>query len=99
LTHVLSLTNSPSIKLIRAVAYVETKNYTAAKADYQELELSLPNGFQADYGLAQIAEFQNDTNAAIHYLNLCLSNAPPDTAQSRKVRERLAVLQASKSGG
>ncbi|HEX4348841.1 MAG TPA: tetratricopeptide repeat protein [Verrucomicrobiae bacterium] len=98
LNHVLSLTNSASVKLIRAIAYVETRNYAAAGADYHDLEQMPPSAFQADYGLAQIAELQHDTNTAVHYLKLCLTNAPPDTAQSRKVRERLDALQSPPPG-
>jgi tetratricopeptide (TPR) repeat protein len=98
LNHVMALTNSASVKLIRAIAYVETQNYTAAGADYHDLEQMPPSAFQADYGLAQIAELQHDTNTAIHYLKLCLTNTPPDTAQSRKVRQRLDALQSPPPG-
>ena len=93
LDHILSLTNHPDAKFTRAMAYVQTRNYPAARADYLDLENSLPNGFPAEYGLAQLAELQHDTNQAVHYLKLCLSNAPPETMQWQEIRTRLDFLQ------
>jgi tetratricopeptide (TPR) repeat protein len=98
LNHVLSLTNSPQAKLNRADAYVQTTNYAAAKSDYLELERSLPNPYWAQYGLAHLAELQKDTNQAIHYLNLCLTNTRSNTLQWRIIRERLDSLQSTKIG-
>jgi len=93
LNHVLSLTNSPPIKLNRAMAYVAATNYAAAKTDYLELEHSLPNWFPAEYGLARLAALQRDTNQAMHYLKLCLSNAPPQSVQWREVRATMESLK------
>jgi tetratricopeptide (TPR) repeat protein len=98
LNHVLSLTNSPQAKLIRADAYVQIRNYAAAKSDYLDAESSLPNGFSAEYGLARIAGLQHDTNQEVHYLELCLTNTRPDPILWRKIREQLDSLQPSKSG-
>jgi tetratricopeptide (TPR) repeat protein len=98
LNHILVLTNNFHVKLIRAVAEVETTNYAAAQADYHDLETSLPNVFQAEFGLAQIAELEHDTNGAIHYLKRCLANPPSDSVLAQKIRDRLHTLQAVKSG-
>ena len=98
LNHVLSLTNSPNARLKRARAYAQARNYAAARSDYLALESSTSNHFLAEYGLAQLAELQHDTNQVIHYLKLCLSNAPPDTVQWREVRARLDLFQPSPVG-
>jgi hypothetical protein len=99
LNHVLTITNLPEAKFNRAMAYVATTNYAAAKTDYLELESLLTNPFPAEFCLAQLAELQHDTNQAIYYLNLCLSNAPPKSAQWRQVRTRLDSLQSTPAGG
>ena len=95
LNHVLALTNSPHAKFIRAIAYVQTTNYPAATADYMELANTLPNPFLAQYGLSQLAELQQDTNQAIHYLKLCLSNAPPESVQWREIHAHLLALKSN----
>ena len=93
LNHVLALTNSPQAKMNRALAFVQTTNYAAAQTDYLDLENNLPNPFLAEYGLAQLAELQHDTNQAVHYLKLCLAMAPPASAQWQSVHARLAALK------
>ena len=93
LDRILTLTNLPEARIERAMAYAATTNYAAAKADYLELQHVLANPFAAESGLAQLAELQHDTNQAIHYLELCLSNAPPGSVQWRQVRARLLSLQ------
>jgi tetratricopeptide (TPR) repeat protein len=93
LNHVLSLTNRPDAILNRAIAYIQTSNYPAAKVDCLELDNSLPKCFLAEYRLAQIAVLQHDTNQAVQYLRLCLTNAPPGTPLWLEVRARLHVLK------
>ena len=95
LNHVLSLTNSLQAKLNRAIAYAQTRNFSAAKLDYLELEISMPDNFLAEYGLAQMAEMQHDTNQAIHYLNICLSKVPPGSAQWSTIQTVLESLHPS----
>ena len=89
LNHILSLTNLPEAKLDRAIAYIQVSNYPAATADCLELDNSLPKCYLAEYRLAQIAVLQHDTNQAVHYLQLCLTNAPPGTPLWREVQARL----------
>lgn len=93
LNHVLSLTNLPDAKLNRAIAYIETTNYPAAKLDCLDLENSIPKCYLAEYRLAHIAMLENDTNQAEHYLRLCLTNAPIGTPLWREVRARLHALK------
>ena len=97
LNHILALTNHPSAKLARGMAYAEIRNYPAARADFLDLENSLPNGFLAESGLAQLAELQHDTNQAVYYLKLCLSNAPPKNVP--EIRARLDSLQPTPPKG
>jgi tetratricopeptide (TPR) repeat protein len=89
LNHVLTLTNRPDAMLNRAIAYIQTSNYPAATADCLELDNSLPKCYLAEYRLAQIAVLQHDTNQAVHYLQICLTNAPPGTPLWREVQARL----------
>lgn len=91
--HVLSLTNLPDVKLNRAIAYIRTGNYTAARSDCLDLDNSLPKCYAAEYRLAQIAVLAHDTNQAEHYLQLCLTNAPPETPLWREVHARLQTLK------
>jgi tetratricopeptide (TPR) repeat protein len=92
LNHILSLTNRSDAKLNRAIAYIQTSNYPAAAADCLELDNSLPKCYLAEYRLAQIAVLQHDTNQAVHYLQLCLTNAPPGTPLWREVQVRLQAF-------
>ena len=95
LNQVLSLTNNAQARFNRAIAYAMTGDYAAAQADYSGLEKLLPNPFLAAYGLAQVAELQHDTNEAVHYLKICLSNSVSDTLQSQRIRAQLDSLQPS----
>ena len=89
LNRVLTLTNRPDALLNRAIAYIQISNYPAATADCLQLDNSLPKCYLAEYRLAQIAVLQDDTNQAVHYLQLCLTNAPPGTPLWREVQARL----------
>jgi tetratricopeptide (TPR) repeat protein len=93
LNHILSLTNLPDAKLNRAMAYIQIQDYAAARSDCLELENSLSNCYLAEYRLAQIAGLQHDTNQAVHYLQLCLTNAPPQTPLWRDAEKWLQVFK------
>jgi tetratricopeptide (TPR) repeat protein len=93
LNHVLSLTNSTEAKLYRMLANIATTNFDAARTDCVDLQNTAPNSFLGEYGLAKIAELQHDTNQAIQYLTICLSNAPPKSPQWQDLRKRLDDLQ------
>ena len=98
LNRVLSITNTPDAKLTRAMAYVQTGNLSAAKADCLELDSSLTNCFLAEYWLAHIAGLEHDTNQSIHYLQLCLTNAPRQTPIWHEARARLQALKNDSIG-
>jgi tetratricopeptide (TPR) repeat protein len=92
LNHALAITNSPAIRLNRAIAYLQSGNLAASEADYHQLENSSSNIFQIHYGLAEIARQRHDTNLALHYFASCLSHATPGTAlweTARKYRDEL----------
>ncbi len=95
LNHILSLTNRPDAKLSRAIAYIQMSNYPAAKADCLELDNSMAKCYLAEYRLAQIAVLQRDTNQAVQYLQLCLTNAPPGTPLWREVQARLQAFKTA----
>ena len=81
----LALTNTPKARLNRAMAYLQTGNVDAAEADYLAItNLEVGTGqktvaYQVNHGLADIAIRRRDTNLAIHHLELCLSNVPPNS--------------------
>ena len=93
LNHALALTNSPAIRLNRAIAYLQSRNLPAAEADYRQLENSPVDVFSVHYGLAKIAEQRHDTNQAIDQFAICLSNAPPGTAKWEEIRAQWEALK------
>jgi tetratricopeptide (TPR) repeat protein len=95
LDHVLSLTNLPSVKLNRAIALVKLRDFTAAEAAYRELQTATVDQFRVNYGLAQIAEARQDTNAAVKFYLACLTNAPPESVNWREARTQLDALHSA----
>jgi tetratricopeptide (TPR) repeat protein len=93
LDHLLTLTNLPVIRLNRAIARLASQDFAAAETDYRELEKSGAETGPACFGLAVIAEHRHDTNQAVNYLRLCLTNTPPGTILWREAVARLQVLQ------
>jgi tetratricopeptide (TPR) repeat protein len=76
LDHALALTNDPVLRLNRAMAHIASRNFGPARSDLADLQ---QRGFATGpvtYQLALLAEHDADTNAAVHYLQLCLSNSP-----------------------
>ncbi len=94
LDHVLALTNLPTARFNRASARLASHDYAAAEADYHELEKSGVELDRASYGLAVIAESRHDTNQAMHYLRLCLTNTPTGTPLWRQASDRLQALDS-----
>jgi tetratricopeptide (TPR) repeat protein len=93
LDHLLTLTNLPAARLNRAIARLASQDFTAAETDYRELEKSGAETGPVCFGLAVIAGHRHDTNQAVNYLRLCLTNAPPGTPLWREAGARLQVLQ------
>ena len=92
LDRALALTNSPLARFNRATAYLHIHNYPAAEADYLSLENSPLDPYYWHYGLADLAQHRHDTNLARQYLQLCLTSAPPDSAQAQAVRSLINSL-------
>jgi tetratricopeptide (TPR) repeat protein len=93
LDHALSLTNIPSIRLNRAIAYMQATNPAAAETDYTLLVDTVADQFSVHYGLAEIALGRKDTNSAVRELGLSLENTPPDSTKAREVRAQMDALK------
>ena len=89
--------NTPDLKvaarLNRAVTYLRSNKLEPAKRDYETLRKEFPSAYPVYYGLQDIAYRQKDTNAAIGFCQLYLTNAPPDTDDAKLVRARLKELR------
>ncbi len=95
LTYALDLQSSNYVaRLDRAIAYLRSDKLDESQQDYEELEKVFPNQIQVNYGLGEIAYQKKNTNAAIKYYSLYLSNAIPNTAESKQVSERLQQLKS-----
>jgi tetratricopeptide (TPR) repeat protein len=93
LDHALALTNLPAFRLNRAIARLASEDFTAAEADYRELEKSGEEPGRVSFGLAAIAYHRHDTNLTIQYLQLCLTNTPAGTMLWHQASARLQSLQ------
>jgi tetratricopeptide (TPR) repeat protein len=88
----LSIRTNSRTHLSLAFSYVQQGNLDAARQAYERATQSPTNGYEAYYPLAQVAFRQNDTNAAINYLQLYRSNTPPHLLNARVVDAILAEL-------
>ena len=93
LDHAMMLTNIPSIRLNRAIAYLQVTNTVAAEKDYNLLLDAAVDQFNVHFGLAQIAVNRGDTNLAVQHYELCLTNAPAGGPRWREIRARLDALK------
>jgi tetratricopeptide (TPR) repeat protein len=94
LDHLLSLTNVPEARFNRAQAYMMTKNFDAAKADYLELQNKPVNQLFVTLNLGRIALQAHDTNQAIRYYSGFLSNTPAGSVPWQAVSNQLHALGA-----
>jgi tetratricopeptide (TPR) repeat protein len=88
---------SPRPLLNRAISELQLNRLDAAKKDYQAAEQMTLEPLQKAYlyyGLAQIAQKQNDKPAEIRYSKLYLDYAPRKTAEFTNVTQRLQKLEA-----
>jgi tetratricopeptide (TPR) repeat protein len=99
LTRVLTLeTNTPNYYaalINRAVSYLRSEQFDAAQADSETLQKAYPNAFQVYYHLGEMAYRRKDTNAALRNYELYLTNAPPNTEESKFVAGRIKELKPS----
>ena len=97
LSHALTLeTNNYNALLQRAYAYVNCQHYNQARQDYDRLRRVFPTSMEVNSGLAEIAWREKDTNTAIYYYQLCLTNSNPGPEQSKFLLERLQSLKGEK---
>ncbi len=83
--------------LNRAICHLQIGKLDAAKHDYESLQNVLPkNTFQIYYGLAQVAEKQNDKSGAIKLYKLYLKYAPHGTAEFADIQKRVKNLEGGK---
>jgi predicted Zn-dependent protease len=93
LSRVLAIqTNNNNALFDRAIAYLNSGQLDAARADYKALQLSLTNSFQVDFGLGEIAWRKHETNEAIINYKHYLANADTNTDEAANVIRRLREL-------
>jgi tetratricopeptide (TPR) repeat protein len=95
LDHVLLLTNLPAARLNRAFVRLSKENFTLAADDLRELENEGINSPMVSFGLAAVAEHSHDTNQAVHYLQICLTNTPAGGPLWQQANARLQSLKSA----
>ncbi len=81
----------------RAISNLQSGKLDAAKRDYESLRQSLPKtAFQIYYGLAQVAEKQNEKSDALKNYKTYLKHAPSNTPEFQAVQKRVAELEGGK---
>ena len=97
LTEVLNQNPRESVPLLgRAFSELQIGRLDAAKSDYQALEKMLPGPSPAVYyGLAQVAQKQNEKAAEILYCKLYIQHAATNTLEFTNATRRLRALGAA----
>ena len=80
-------------RLLRAVAYLQSGQLEASKADYRELLKKADLAQNALFGLGGIAWRERDTNAVLYYYQQFLSNNAALSHQFNVATERLRQLR------
>jgi tetratricopeptide (TPR) repeat protein len=94
LTHVLSIqTTNHDARFYRAIAYLQSGQLDAARADYEKLGQTFTNSYQIPYGLGEIAWSKHETNEAIKQYEAYLAVANTNTAEATNIIERLKSLK------
>jgi tetratricopeptide (TPR) repeat protein len=84
--------NNNTARFNRGISYLRMGELDKAKKDYTQLEKVYPSAFRVYYGLGEIAWQRKETNAAIRYYQLYMSNSIPNSEESKKILERLQAL-------
>jgi Flp pilus assembly protein TadD len=93
MTRVLQIaTNNESARFNRALAYLQSDQLDAARADYRQLQLTYTNAYPVAYGLAEIAWRKKENAESLRNYQIYLANAPTNTPEFSTVRERLRQL-------
>jgi tetratricopeptide (TPR) repeat protein len=82
-------------RLNRAQASRLTGRLAAARQDFTFVAQTVTNAYPAYYGLADMADEDKDTNAAIRNYELFLKYAPTDSPRIDAVETRLATLKGA----
>lgn len=86
-------TNS-NARLFRAVAYLQSGRLDEAQHDYDTLEKTDPaKKLETNYGFAELARLKKDTNTAIRYYQLCLSEMPQNSPRAQFITDRINSLK------
>jgi hypothetical protein len=72
---------------------VKSERYADALRDYETLRKLFPNSLEVNSGLAEIAFRKNDTNTALYFYGLCVSNSNPNPEQLKFFNDRLKSLK------
>jgi predicted Zn-dependent protease len=92
LDHILTITNLPPVRVSRAFAYLALENFGLAENDFRAAETEGNTSPAVSLGLAAVAEHNHDTNQAVHYLRLCLTNSPNHSSLWKQANARLQSL-------
>jgi len=94
LTRLLSIQSTNNDALFnRAVAYLQSGQLEAARADYSTLQQAFTNSYQVAYGLGEIAWRNHETNEAIQHYQTYLATANTNTAEATNIIQRLRALR------
>jgi tetratricopeptide (TPR) repeat protein len=88
----LAPTNTAAL-LYRAVAYLRSDKLDESQHDYETLAKLNPAAYQVYYGLAEVATHKKDTNAAIHYYQIYLTNMVPNSPEQKFIADRIKNLK------
>jgi predicted Zn-dependent protease len=93
LTRALSIdSNNYTARFDRAIANLCLDQLDQAQQDYRILVRVFPGSFKVYYGLGEIAWRRKDTNAAIRFYRLYLTNSVPESPEAKMIAERLQSL-------
>lgn len=94
LDHVLEIqTNNENALFNRAIANLDSGRLDAAQTDYLRLQLVASNSPPIVYGLGEIARLKGETNDAIRYYQIYLSQVNTNAAEAKMVAARLKSLK------
>ncbi len=86
-------TNNGDALFNRAIAYLNRGRLDAAQADYLRLQQALGNTLPIAYGLGEIAWRKQDTNDAVRYYQIYLTQANTNSDEAKTIAERLKALK------
>ncbi len=86
-------TNNGNALFYRALANLDSGRLDAAQADYLRLQQSASNAPPIVYGLGEIARLKNQTNDAVRYYEIYLSEVNTNTGEAKTVAARLNALK------